>query len=34
MTDTTFPAGAVARPASIHTDDAAKARLRKRYAAE
>jgi phosphate transport system permease protein len=34
MTDTTFPAGVTERPVSIHTDDAAKARLRKRYASE
>ena len=35
MTDTAITAGGIAaRPTSIHTDDAAKARLRKRYAAE
>jgi phosphate transport system permease protein len=34
MTDTTFPVGAAERPVSIHTDDAAKARLQKRYASE
>jgi phosphate transport system permease protein len=34
MTDTTVFPGSVTRPTSIHTDDAAKARLRKRYAAE
>ena len=34
MTDTTAFPGIVTRPTSIHTDDAAKARLKKRYAAE
>ena len=34
MTDTTAFPGVVTRPTSIHTDDAAKARLKKRYAAE
>jgi phosphate transport system permease protein len=34
MTDTTFPVGVAERPVSVHTDDAAKARLRKRYASE
>ncbi|SFK16923.1 phosphate ABC transporter, permease protein PstA [Mesorhizobium albiziae] len=34
MTDTTSTMGAVVRPRSIHADDAAKARLKKRYAAE
>ncbi|BCH22534.1 hypothetical protein MesoLjLc_22740 [Mesorhizobium sp. L-8-10] len=34
MTDTTVLPGAVARPTSIHTDDAAKARLKRRYATE
>ncbi|MFI0842438.1 phosphate ABC transporter permease PstA [Mesorhizobium sp. IMUNJ 23232] len=34
MTDTTAFPGIATRPTSIHTDDTAKARLKKRYAAE